>query len=276
MSYQADYAIARLELPDGRRCYAELRGDKAHLLSHAPWRGGTPTGETVVGLGADACGPGLCRLAPVEPSKILCVGRNYAAHAAELGHELPAEPLLFFKPPSALVGPDDFIELPPPEIATQIEHEIELGVVVGRRTRGATLAQAEQAIFGYTVVGDITARDLQQKDKLWARAKGLDTFCPVGPVVVPAPGRWPWLLRCRVNGEPRQEGSTEQMVFRPADLVAYASRYMTLEPGDLIATGTPAGVGPLRAGDRLELEIEGIGTLGLEVRAAAAGSAPDP
>jgi 2-keto-4-pentenoate hydratase/2-oxohepta-3-ene-1,7-dioic acid hydratase in catechol pathway len=261
--------FARLVLPDGRICHAELRDGAAAVLDRAPWCGGVPTGDELPGFDPTGHGAGGRLLCPVVPSKIVCVGRNYRAHAAELGNPLPSEPLLFLKPPSALLGPDETLELPPPELSSRVEHEVELGLVIGRRVRRASLAQAAEAIFGYTVVGDITARDLQSKDKQWTRAKGMDGFCPVGPVVVSELEPASLAIRCRVNDVTRQSGSTADMVFSPAAIVAYASETMTLEPGDLLATGTPEGVGPLVDGDRLVLEIEGIGALGVWVRASA-------
>ncbi len=209
------------------------------------------------------------RLAPVTPPKILCVGRNYRAHAGELGNEVPAEPLLFFKPPSSLLDPDGTIELPPPSISGRVDHEAELGVVIGRRARRVGVEEAAACVFGCTVVCDVTARDLQKKDGQWTRAKGMDTFCPVGPVVVTGLDPQALGIACRVNGDLRQNGSTRDMIFTVAAVIAYASQVMTLEPGDLLATGTPSGVGPLRDGDRLEIEIPGIGTLAARVAGAA-------
>jgi 2-keto-4-pentenoate hydratase/2-oxohepta-3-ene-1,7-dioic acid hydratase in catechol pathway len=207
---------------------------------------------------------------PVVPSKIVCVGRNYQAHAKELGNEVPAEPLLFFKPPSSLLDPGGTIELPPPSISPRIEHEAELAVVIGRRTRRVSAEEAAAAIFGATIAGDITARDLQKKDGQWTRAKGMDTFCPTGPVVVTGLDPQALSIACRVNGELRQSGSTADMIFSVARVIAYASQVMTLEPGDLLVTGTPPGVGPLRDGDALEIEVPGIGTLRARVAACAA------
>lgn len=257
---------ARLELPDRRRHFAELHGDAAELLDEAPWLGGQPTGETVAPIGSPPSSEGIVVLPPVAPSKVLCVGRNYRAHAAELGNPMPSEPLLFLKPPSALLAPGGILELPDPTLSSRVEHEVELGLVVGRRVRRATEQQAAAAIFGYTIVGDITARDLQRKDKTWTRGKCMDGFCPVGPVVVSGLDPTALGVRCDVNGEPRQEGNTRDMAFGPATIVAYASTLMTLEPGDLIATGTPEGVGPLVDGDTLTMAIDGIGKLSIVVR----------
>ena len=263
------HRFARLELADGRQVFAHVSGGRAALLDAAPWAGGAKTGEVLEGLDDEAHGAGARRLAPVAPTKIVCVGRNYRAHAGELGNEVPAEPLLFFKPPSSLLDPDGAIELPPPEVSSRVDHEAELGVVIGRRVRRSgrvgvasiDAAAARGAIFGFTAAGDITARDLQKKDGQWTRAKGMDTFCPVGPVVVAGLDPRALSITCRVSGDVRQQGNTRDMVFSVEDLIAYAARFMTLEPGDLLLTGTPSGVGPLRAGDALAIDIEGIGTL---------------
>jgi 2-keto-4-pentenoate hydratase/2-oxohepta-3-ene-1,7-dioic acid hydratase in catechol pathway len=264
--------FARLELKDGRRCYAELVGGGAQLLDRAPWLGGTPTGERLDGMDDEARGSAARRLAPVEPSKIVCVGRNYRAHAAELGNEVPEEPLLFFKPVSSLLDPDGVLELPPTRLSVRVEHEVELAVVVGRRLKRATAAEAASAIFGFTVLGDVTARDLQRKDKQWTRAKGMDGFCPVGPVVVQGLEVSRLSIRCWVNGELRQDGTTADMVFSCAELLAFTSDSMTLEPGDLLATGTPSGVGPIGPESEVVLAIDGVGQLPFRAIAAAASS----
>jgi 2-keto-4-pentenoate hydratase/2-oxohepta-3-ene-1,7-dioic acid hydratase in catechol pathway len=207
-------------------------------------------------------------LPPVAPSKIVCVGRNYREHAAELGNPMPEAPLLFLKPPSAVVGDGDEIILP--AASARVEHEGELGVVVGRRARNIPADEDPLAyVLGYTCLNDVTARDLQRKDVQFTRAKSFDTFCPVGPFVVTGLDPTDLAVRTRVNGEVRQSGRTSQMAFPVAYLLRYISQIMTLEPGDLIATGTPAGVGPLVAGDRVEVEVEGVGTLANHVRAAA-------
>lgn len=200
-------------------------------------------------------------LPPVQPSKIVCVGRNYRDHAAELGNEVPKEPLIFLKPPSSLLAPGGTITRP--RVSERTDYEGELGVVIARRChRLADSEDPRQCILGYTCVNDFTARDLQNKDGQWTRAKGFDTFCPVGPLV--ADGLDPWAgiqVETRVNGDVRQSGNTQDFIF-PLDVVLrYISQVMTLEPGDLIATGTPKGVGPVVAGDTIEVSIEGIGTL---------------
>jgi 2-keto-4-pentenoate hydratase/2-oxohepta-3-ene-1,7-dioic acid hydratase in catechol pathway len=259
--------IARIALPKGDVVFARLHGDLAEPLSAAPWLDGVPASGERAKI---AWTPASLRV-PVTPSKILCIGRNYAAHAKELGHDVPKEPMLFLKPPSSLLDPGGTIRLPPE--SERVEHEAELGVVIGRTCRDVRREDALEHVFGYTCVGDITARDLQRKDVQFTRAKGFDTFCPVGPWIETEldPGRL--AVRCRVNGAARQDGLTSDMIFDVPSLVAYASRMMTLEPGDIIATGTPEGVGPLVNGDRLEIEIDGIGLLVNDV-ASRARSAP--
>jgi 2-keto-4-pentenoate hydratase/2-oxohepta-3-ene-1,7-dioic acid hydratase in catechol pathway len=201
---------------------------------------------------------------PVKPGKIIGVGRNYLAHARELGNEVPPEPIIFLKPNTALLEPGGAILLP--RISQRVEFEAEIGVVMGRRLRHATADQAEKAIGGFTCVNDVTSRDLQQKDGQWSRAKGFDTFCPVGPRVV-AGLDWRTLeLRGRVNGLERQRAKATDMHFSIPQLVSFISGIMTLEPGDLIATGTPAGTGPLMHGDVVEVEISGVGVLSNPVR----------
>jgi 2-keto-4-pentenoate hydratase/2-oxohepta-3-ene-1,7-dioic acid hydratase in catechol pathway len=204
----------------------------------------------------------LTLLPPVAPSKIVCVGRNYAAHAAEHGADVPQEPLLFFKPPSSLVGPSAPIERP--EQSQQVEYEGEMVVVMGRRCRNVSAEEAWNYVAGVTCGNDVTARDLQRRDNQWARAKGFDTFCPVGPWVVVGMSEDEVAdleVTCRVSGETRQRARTSDMVFSTAELIAYTSRIMTLEPGDILMTGTPAGVGPLEAGDVVAVTVERVGTI---------------
>jgi 2-keto-4-pentenoate hydratase/2-oxohepta-3-ene-1,7-dioic acid hydratase in catechol pathway len=201
---------------------------------------------------------------PVTPTKIVAVGRNYLEHARELGNEVPAEPLLFFKPPSALIGPGDTIRLP--HVSQRVEFEAEIGVVIGRRAHRLSVDEAPGAIAGFTCLNDVTCRDLQKTDGQWGRAKGFDTFCPVGPRVA-TDLHWGELeVICRVNGVERQRARSAEMHFPIPLLVSYISSIMTLEPGDLIATGTPAGTAPLRDGDLVEVEIPGVGVLSNPVR----------
>jgi 2-keto-4-pentenoate hydratase/2-oxohepta-3-ene-1,7-dioic acid hydratase in catechol pathway len=198
-------------------------------------------------------------LAPVQPGKIICVGRNYAAHAREHGSEIPEVPLLFLKPPSAVIGPLDKIILPPQ--SRQVEHEAELVVVISRRGRWIQPDNAMAHVLGYTIGNDITARDLQHQDDQWTRAKGFDTFAPLGPWIETEFNPADAMITCNVNGDMRQMASTRDMVFSVRQLIAFASSIMTLEPGDILFTGTPAGVSPLQPGDTLETAIEGIGSL---------------
>lgn len=198
-------------------------------------------------------------LAPVLPSKIMCIGRNYVAHAREHNAEVPEFPLLFLKPPSAVIGPEEIILLPPQ--SQQIEHEAELVVVIGKAGRWIPAEEAQDYIFGYTVGNDVTARDLQRRDGQWSRSKGFDTFCPIGPWISTDFDPSDAMVTCFVNGDMRQMASTRDMVFSIRQLIAYASSVMTIYPGDLLFTGTPAGVGPLLPGDIVEVTIEGLGTL---------------
>jgi 2-keto-4-pentenoate hydratase/2-oxohepta-3-ene-1,7-dioic acid hydratase in catechol pathway len=200
-------------------------------------------------------------LPPVEPSKIVCVGRNYREHATELGNEVPAAPLLFFKPPSSLLAPGAAIRLP--SESSNVHYEGELAVVIGRQARALKSdTDLRPYIRGYTIVNDITARDLQKSDGHWTRAKGFDTFCPCGPIVSsevnPAAGL---IVETRLKGERKQYGTTRDFIFLIPHLLVYITACMTLEPGDLIPTGTPAGVGPMSAGDTVEVSIEGLGAL---------------
>lgn len=206
-----------------------------------------------------------------RPGKIVCVGRNYTAHAKELGNPVPERPLLFLKPPSAVIGPGATIVLP--RASARVEHEGEVGVVIGARLHRAEETTARRAIRGIVCVNDVTARDLQRLDGQWTRAKGFDTFCPIGPRVMELP-RDAALdeleVICRVNGEERQHGFTRDMAFSITALLSYISAVMTLEPGDLVATGTPEGVGPLVAGDVVDVEIPGVGVLSNPVVAESA------
>ncbi|MGI8818444.1 MAG: fumarylacetoacetate hydrolase family protein [Gemmatimonadales bacterium] len=203
---------------------------------------------------------------PVRPSKIIGIGRNYLEHARELGNEMPVVPILFFKPPTSLIATGETILLP--SVSTRVEFEAEIGVVVGKRVRNVDQSGAERAIGGFVCVNDVTCRDLQKTDGQWGRAKGFDTFCPVGPKVV-AGLDWRGLeLICRVNGVQRQRARSTDMAVSIPELISFLSGIMTLEPGDLIATGTPAGTAPLQHGDVVEVEIPGVGILSNPVRSA--------
>jgi 2-keto-4-pentenoate hydratase/2-oxohepta-3-ene-1,7-dioic acid hydratase in catechol pathway len=198
-------------------------------------------------------------LAPCQPSKIVAIGRNYADHAAEFGNTAPDEPLLFLKPPSAVIGPEAPIRYP--RLSHHVDHEAELAVVIGKPAWRVPAARADEYILGYTCGNDITARDLQQEDAQWTRAKGFDSFCPLGPWIETELDPGQLRIRCRVNGETRQVGHTSDMVHAIPYLIEYITQVMTLEMGDVILTGTPAGVGPLKPGDQVEVEIEQIGIL---------------
>jgi len=198
-------------------------------------------------------------LAPILPGKILCVGRNYAEHIKETNAEVPTTPLLFLKPPSSVIGPNETIFLPPQ--SEQVDHEAELAVVIGKRGRWIQPPEASGYIYGYTVANDVTARDLQRKDGQWTRSKGFDTFCPLGPWIETEFNPADALITCHVNGVLKQMASTRDMIFHIDQLIAYASSIMTLEVGDVILTGTPAGISPLHPGDTVEAAVEGIGKL---------------
>lgn len=198
-------------------------------------------------------------LAPCRPTKIMCIGLNYRDHAAEMKEKLPEEPILFLKPPSAVIGPGDDIVYP--QWIGRMDYEAELAVVIGRRAKNVSAAQAEDVIFGYTCANDVTGRHLQKKDGQWSRAKSFDTFCPLGPWIVTGVNASALAISLRVNDEVKQASSTSQLVCGPAQLVAFVSRVMTLEPGDVILTGTPSGIGPLNPGDSVTVDIEQIGQL---------------
>jgi len=246
--------LARVAV-DGNPRWGVIDNERAYELDGTPfttWERGVEIGP----LG------GLQLLAPTVPSKIVCVGRNYPAHAAECSAEVSADPLLFLKPPSSMIGPDAPIVLPPQSEC--VEHETELVVVIGQRCRDVTPQEAWNYVLGVTCGNDVSARDLQRRDGQWTRAKGFDTFCPLGPWLVTGLSEKDvadLAITCRVNGELRQSGCTSEMVFSPAQLIAYAASIMTLEPGDVIMTGTPAGVSPLHPGDIVEVEVESIGVL---------------
>jgi 2-keto-4-pentenoate hydratase/2-oxohepta-3-ene-1,7-dioic acid hydratase in catechol pathway len=233
--------------------YGILDDYQVREISSAPWTEWSQS-SIVRPLLAVRC------VAPVEPSKIVCIGRNYAAHAAELGNEVPKEPLMFLKPPSSIVGPDEPIVLTP--CSQRVEHEGELAIVIGRRC--SHLRDSDDAlsyVLGYTCLNDVTARDIQKSDVQFTRGKGFDTFCPVGPHIETDLDPTNVLVETRVNTEVRQSGNTSLMIYPCAFLVRWISRMMTLLPGDVIATGTPAGVGPLVASDVVDVSVTGIGVL---------------
>jgi 2-keto-4-pentenoate hydratase/2-oxohepta-3-ene-1,7-dioic acid hydratase in catechol pathway len=237
-------------LDDGDESFREAEGDPFRgLVARGPSR---PRGDAMWDL-------------PVRPGKILGIGRNYRAHARELGHEVPQEPLLFLKPPSSLLPHEGIIRLP--KESARVDHEGEIGVVVGRRLRRATEDEARAAVLGIVCVNDVTARDLQKRDVQFTRAKGFDGFCPVGPCVAVGLDPEALTVRTLVNGTERQSGRAADMIFPVPRLLSTISQVMTLEPGDLVATGTPEGVSPLQPGDVVEVEIPGVGRLRNRVEA---------
>jgi 2-keto-4-pentenoate hydratase/2-oxohepta-3-ene-1,7-dioic acid hydratase in catechol pathway len=240
-------------LHDGSPRYGVIDGAEVALIEPHPFVPYRPTGER---LPIEA----LRLLAPVIPSKIVCVGKNYHAHAAEMGGEVPSEPLLFLKPSSSVVGPGEPIRLPT-DLADEFHHEAELAVVVGALLQRVGPAEAAAGILGYTCANDVTARDLQRRESQWFRAKGFDSFCPLGPAVASGLDPADLGVRCLVDGEVRQEGTTADLVRDVATLLSDISQVVTLLPSDVVLTGTPAGVGPLRPGQRVRVEIDGIGAL---------------
>jgi 2-keto-4-pentenoate hydratase/2-oxohepta-3-ene-1,7-dioic acid hydratase in catechol pathway len=251
--------IVRVRLGDDEILYGAVEPEGIRLHHGSPFVAWEPT-ETVVPFGEARL------LAPVFPTKVVGVGRNYSQHAAERGVEVPAEPVVFLKPATAVVGPEAPVVLPPE--AKEVHHEAELAAVVGRVARRVAVEEAGAYLLGYTAANDVSARDLQQSDGQWTRAKGFDTFCPLGPAIETEVDPGDLSITCRVNGEVRQQASTADMVFGVAELLAFASRVMTLLPGDVILTGTPAGTSAIHPGDRMEVEIERIGVLRNPVVAA--------
>jgi 2-keto-4-pentenoate hydratase/2-oxohepta-3-ene-1,7-dioic acid hydratase in catechol pathway len=244
--------IVRIRLAGEEIAYGAVEPEGVRVYRGTPFVAWEPT-ETLVPFGE------VHLLAPVFPTKVVGVGRNYAEHAAERGSEVTEEPIIFLKPATAVIGPEAAVALPPE--AEEVHHEAELAVVIGRVARRVAAEDAAGCIFGYTAANDVSARNLQKRDGQWTRAKGFDTFCPLGPAIETELDPSGLAIACRVNGETRQDGNTADMVFGVAEVVAFVSRVMTLLPGDVILTGTPAGVGPIRPGDHIEVEIERIGIL---------------
>lgn len=234
--------------------YGCLDGDSLQPFSSAPWEGGAPEGEAQRFDKQDL-------LAPVAPSKIVCIGLNYHAHvaASQSADEAPERPLLFLKPPSSVIGPGE--KIIHTNQAERVDYEAELGVVIGKTCKDVSQSDALEYLFGFTCVNDVTARDLQKKDGQWSRAKGFDTFCPVGPWIVPNLNWQDVLVEGILNGEVKQSGRTSLMIFNIPYLISYISSIMTLNPGDLISTGTPAGIAPMKPGDSIVVRVEGIGEL---------------
>jgi 2-keto-4-pentenoate hydratase/2-oxohepta-3-ene-1,7-dioic acid hydratase in catechol pathway len=246
-------------LESGAPRWGLAAGEEITPLETAPWEsGGTP-----LAAGAPVSRRGVTLLPPVAASKILAIGRNYRAHARELGNEVPDEPLVFYKAPSSLLAHGGLVVLP--DGAGRVDYEGELAFVLGRRVRNAGRDEAKGAIFGLTCALDVSSRDWQKKDGQWWRAKSCDTFCPIGPAVVGGVDPDDLLLETLVDGEVRQSARTSEMVFDAAALVAHISRFMTLEAGDVILTGTPEGVAPLSSGQTVEVRIEKVGSLVVKV-----------
>jgi 2-keto-4-pentenoate hydratase/2-oxohepta-3-ene-1,7-dioic acid hydratase in catechol pathway len=241
--------------PEGFFAVAEEIGGALRVLHSDPLT--TPVGRWEMGRSMDAQSPHF--LIPVVPGKIIGIGRNYREHAREMNNEVPSEPLLFLKSPSSLIGPGAAIVLPPE--STRVEFEGEIAVVLSRQLRRASADEAAAAVLGVTATCDVTARDLQRRDATFARAKGFDTFCPLGPGIRVGASLDDLTVVTRVNGAERQRAASEEMVFGIVELLVYTSRMMTLEPGDVVLTGTPSGVGPLTAGDQVEVEVSGVGVL---------------
>jgi 2-keto-4-pentenoate hydratase/2-oxohepta-3-ene-1,7-dioic acid hydratase in catechol pathway len=256
--------VLRLDV-DGRLAYGLWSsGDRVELLDGDPIAGSVAvrTGETVPLLGA-------ALRVPCEPGTIFAIGRNYAGHAREMGFTLPPDPSVFIKARGSLLDPEGVVVLPPPSVSAEVEHEAELAVVIGRTARNVPAAHALDYVFGYTCADDVSARDLQRSDVHVTRAKGYDTFCPLGPWIEtefdPAAAR----IRCSVNGRSRQDGSTADLIFDVPAVISFLSTWATLRPGDVILTGSPEGTGRLADGDEVEIEIAGIGTLRHGVAAAS-------
>ncbi|MEX2551103.1 MAG: fumarylacetoacetate hydrolase family protein [Nitriliruptoraceae bacterium] len=240
-------------LHDGMPRYGRVEDAEVAVIDPHPFARHQPTGERVQIAG-------LNLLAPVIPSKIVGVGRNYRDHVAEMGTELPTEPLLFLKPSSSVIGPGEAIRLPS-EQSTRVDHEAEVAVVIGALLQRVTPDEARAGIFGVTAANDVTARDLQEQESQWFRAKGFDSFCPLGPAIATDVELGDIEVGCRVDGEDRQRSSTSALIFDIPTLVSTISEVMTLLPGDVILTGTPAGVGPLVAGQRVAVDVAGVGVL---------------
>ena len=261
------HRYVRVQSSSDQICYGLLQVDRSvQLLDAPPWEGGQITDIT---RSSDE----YRLLAPCQPSKVIAVGRNYAKHAAELGNELPSSPLLFMKPPTSVTATGAPVFYP--SLSERVDYEGELAVVIGDRTTECSPAEAHSKIWGYTIANDITARDLQRQEKQWTRAKGFDSFCPLGPWIVREISAGAY-LRTFINDaeEPAQSASISDMVFSPEYLISYISQAITLLPGDIVLTGTPEGVGPVNVGDRVRIEIEGIGCLENPIRAKPTIKAP--
>jgi len=249
--------ICRIE-HQGVKTYALIENDGFSEVKGTPFDKMTLSGKTYKKEEVTV-------LAPCEPKKIIAVGLNYRKHAQELKMEMPEEPLIFLKPSSSVIGPNDEI-VRPNHMSMRVDYEAELGIVIGKRSKDISKAQALKHIFGYTCVNDVTARDIQKKESQWTRAKGFDTFCPIGPYIETD---FDWKnkrIYAELNGEIKQDSNTDDLIFSVEQIVSFLSRIMTLYPGDVIATGTPSGIGPMKAGDRIKIVVEGIGELSNPVK----------
>jgi len=245
--------IVRVDTTVDDITYGAVEPEGIRLYRGTPFVAWEPT-ETVVAWDEAKL------LAPVIPTKIVAVGKNYANHAAEMGSEIPESPILFLKPPTSVIGPLQAIRLP--DQSKEVHHEAELAVVIGQVTKNVEIEDVGPKILGYTAANDVTARDLQREDGQWTRAKGFDTFCPLGPAIdTDLDPQEDLAIVARVNGETRQSATTSELIFGVGELVSFVSKVMTLLPGDVILTGTPEGVGPIEHGDRVEVEVEGVGVL---------------
>lgn len=245
--------IARVSVPGVEfPVYGVITGDKIELITGLPW---PDISDPVAALNlAD-----VKILAPVIPSKVVCVGKNYADHAKEMGGEVPAEPVIFIKPNTTVIGEGDYIVLPPQSV--NVHHEAELAIVIGALAKNVEVDRADEVIFGYTCANDVTARDLQNSDGQWTRSKSFDTFCPLGPWIETDLDPQDLAISCSVNGDLRQDGNTSDLVRSAREMVSWISHMMTLLPGDVILTGTPAGVSQIVNGDSVTVTIADIGTL---------------
>ncbi len=243
--------LARFET-GGQAKFGRIEGEELIELDGSYFGSASPTGRRFA-LGA------VRLLCPTVPTKVVCLGLNYRDHAKEMGKPLPQDPCLFMKPETAVIGPEEMIRCP--EMSRQVDYEAELAIVIGRTLRQASPEDAMKAVLGYTCLNDVTARDLQAKDGQWTRAKSFDTFCPIGPWITDEVEPDHLDIELRLNGKVRQHSNTTQFVFRTAEMLSFISRVMTLRPGDVVATGTPSGIGPMQPGDVVEVMVQGIGTL---------------
>lgn len=251
----------RIQLND-ESAWGQLTGDQISLLSAAPYEGGQLTGKIVSLAGTEL-------LAPCSPTKVVAVGKNYHDHIKEFDAQVPERPILFIKPTTSIIGPNQPIQLPDTSLSQRIDFEGELALVIGRQATKIKASEASQYILGYTILNDVTARDIQKLDGQWTRAKGFDTFCPIGPYLSDEVSPDNLQLTTTVNGHVRQHESTAQLIWSIGELLAFITQGMTLLPGDVVTTGTPAGVGPLSDGDLVAITIEGLGTLSNPVTARA-------